>query len=232
MDIAFARRKSAQAALNPTNATVAIATQRIAQERAKGQATIATLKKEKLQLIQRGLEIQAQLQQTSKELQQLKTQLQKSTIRATSDSIILKLELRNPGQVVRPGQAIAQIIPQNSPLVIKAMIPPADVKKVAVGHKVQLRVEACSYPDYGTLKGMVTTISPDVISSPNNNSGGNTGTTNSYFEAMVKPENLMFGRTHKQCRIQAGMKAQANIISRKETALQFLLRKARLITDL
>ncbi len=236
VDIAIAKRKAAQIALNPSDATVAIAQQRIAQEKAKGKATIAILKKEKQALIQRRVEIESQLTQAKKELQQVETQLQKSVIRATSDGIILKLDLRNPGQVLRSGEAIAQIIPQNTSLVIKAMVPTADVKKVAVGQKVQLRVEACSYPDYGTLKGVVSTVSPDVITSQKNNIGADTPqsaiSNNSYFEAIIKPENLTFGNTIKQCRIQAGMSAKADIISREETALQFLLRKVRLMTDL
>jgi HlyD family secretion protein len=116
------------------------------------------------------------------------------------------------------------------------MVPSADVGKIAIGQKVQLRVEACSYPDYGTLQGVVSSISPDVIPPSNNNSVATTtqpsSSNRSYFEAVIKPDNLRFGRTHRLCNIQAGMEVKADIISRSETALQFLLRKARLITDL
>lgn len=236
IDIAIARRKSAQTNLNPSNAMVSIARQRIAQEQAKGAVTIATLKKEKQSLMQRSIELASQLNQTRKELEQLAVQLQKNTIKATSDGIILKLDLRNTNQVLRSGETVAQIIPQNSPLVIKAMVPTTDVGKVAIGQKVQLRVEACSYPDYGTLKGTVTSISPDLISPSTNNLAATTtqpsGANHSYFEAVIKPENLTFGQTHRLCQIQAGMEVKADIISRTETALQFLFRKARLITDL
>lgn len=235
VNIAIARIKSAEAIINPSNATVDIAFSRIAQEKAKGEATIATLRKEKQALIQRRVEMLNQIRQAQKELQQVDTQLQKNLIRATSDGIILKLDLRNPGQVLRPGDAIAQIIPQNADAVIKAMVPTNDVAKVIVGQTVQLRFEACSYPDYGTLKGVVTAVSPDAIS-PQNNSGEATqqsaNSNGSYFETTIKPENLSFGKANKHCRIQAGMKATADIISKQETALEFLLRKARLITDL
>lgn len=43
--VAQAKLKQAQASLNPSDATVAIATERIAQEKARGLATLATLKK-------------------------------------------------------------------------------------------------------------------------------------------------------------------------------------------
>lgn len=231
VEIAQAQLQSAKAALNPSDATVAIATERIAQERARGEASMATLNKEKQTIQQRRVEMQTQLQQYQKELQQVERQLQSSIIRATSDGVILKLNLRNPGQVVRASEPIAEIVPQNTPLLVKAMIPTADIKKVAVGQKVQLRVDACPYPDYGTLEGVVSAISPDAIT-PQANDTGTGITTGSYFEATIQPKSLQFGNSDRQCYIQSGMNANANIISQQETALQFILRKARLVTDL
>ncbi len=235
IDIAKTKVQATKAALNPSQATVDIAKEHIDQEIAQGEATIATLLKEKQSLIQRQAEIQSQINQSRKDLQQVDTQLKSTTLRATSDGIILKLNVNNPGQVVHASEPIAQIVPSNSPLVIKSMISPADIRKVAVDQKVQLRVDACPYPDYGTLKGVVSAISPDAItSSSQNNSGTASSATSgvSYFEVTVKPETLDFGHGEHQCHLQAGMAATADIISREETALQFMLRRARLISDL
>lgn len=233
VEVARAKHKVAAASVNPSSASVSIAQERITQETAKGEATIATLKKEKQGLIQRRAEINNQLKQAEKELQQTENQLQKNTIRATSDGIILKLNLRNPGQVVRASDAVAEIAPHNAPLIIKANIVPGEIKKVAINQKVQLRVEACPYPDYGTLNGTVKAISPDAINQQsNNNSGNNTSGSSTYFETIIQPESLTFGRNERQCHLQPGMEAKADIISREETVLRFLLRKARLLTDI
>jgi HlyD family secretion protein len=227
VEIAKAKRQAAIAAINPSMAMVNIAQERIAQETAKGESTFAILNKEKQALIQQRVEIVSQIKQSVKEIQQVEDQMQKSIILATSDGIILKLNLRNPGQFVHPNEPIAQIIPQNANLIIKAMVSTQDIKKVAVGEKVQLRVDACPYPDYGTLKGVVSEISPDTITSQSNNLGA----TN-YFETTIKPESLSFGNGQYQCHIQSGMEGKAEIISQEETALKFILRKARLISDL
>ncbi|QSJ14333.1 HlyD family efflux transporter periplasmic adaptor subunit [Nostoc sp. UHCC 0702] len=236
VDIAKAKVQAAKAAVNPTTATVAIAQERIAQETARGEASIAILKKEKQALIQRQVEMQNQLGQSHKELLQVNNQLQDTILRASTNGIILKLNLRNPGQVLRASEAIAEIAPNNAPLVIKAVIPTQEIKNVAVGQKVQLRIDACPYPDYGTLKGVVTAVSPDTITSKNNNAEipipGSATPANSYFEASIQPEKTIFGNGDRQCHIQSGMEAKADIISKEETALQFMLRKARLITDL
>lgn len=228
---ALAKLAKAKAVVNPSLATVASARERAAQENAKGEANIAALKKEKQALIQQKIEIENQIGQSQTEIKQINMQLQKSIILATSDGIVLKLNLRNPGQVVRSSEPIAEIVPGNVPLAIKAVIATQDIEKIAVGYKTQLRIDACPYPDYGTLPGVVSGISPDAISPQNNNTEvKNNGA--SYFEVTIQPQSLSLGSGSRQCRIQSGMGATAEIISKEETALQFLLRKARLIADL
>ncbi len=54
---AQARLERAKATLNPSAAPVAIATERIAQQRARGSATLATLNKEREELISAQVEI-------------------------------------------------------------------------------------------------------------------------------------------------------------------------------
>ncbi|MDK2412693.1 HlyD family efflux transporter periplasmic adaptor subunit [Aphanizomenon sp. PH219] len=232
VDIAKIKVKSNKAAINPTTAMVKIAQERIAQETARGEANIAALNKEREGLIQRLVEIQTQIKQSQKELQQVETQRRSSVILATSNGIIFKLNLRNSGQFVRPGESIAEVVPDSASLVIKAIIPTAEINKIAISQKVQLRVDACPYPDYGIANGTVKTISPDAITPQNKD----TTTTNSpgisYFEATIQPEGNSFGINGHKCLLQSGMNATADIISREETALQFMLRKARLITDL
>ncbi|MDB9343519.1 HlyD family efflux transporter periplasmic adaptor subunit [Nodularia spumigena CS-586/05] len=233
VQIAESKVKLAQAVLNPSQAAVEIAQIRILQETARGEASIATLNKEKQALIQRRVDMQNQLYQLRQELQQVVNEVQGNIIRATSDGIILKLNLRNPGQVVRASEPVAEIVPQNAPLVIKAMIPTADIQKVGIGQDVLLRVDACPYPDYGTLKAVVTNISPDVMTTANNmGAASSAATAGSYFEATVQPVNMTFGNGDRHCRIQSGMNTKADIISKEETAMQFILRRARLITDL
>ena len=233
VDIANIKLKLNKAAINPTTAMMNMAQERIAQEIAKGEANIAALNKERVGLIQRLVEIQTQIKQLQKELQQLENQRKNSTIIATSDGIILKLNLRNSGQVVRAGESIAEIVPEDrTSLVIKALIPSAEINKIAVGQKAQLRVDACPYPDYGTAKGVVKTISPDAITSPSKDTNTVISPGANYFEATIQPEKSSFGNHDRQCFLQSGMNGTADIISKEETVLQFMLRKARLIADL
>jgi multidrug efflux pump subunit AcrA (membrane-fusion protein) len=167
---ALARLKGVKTALNPSNAEVEIAAENIAQQQATGKATLANLHKERQGLIQQKTEIERSLNRDRSSLKQLETDLNKTKITATTDGIISKLNLRNLGQTVKLGEEIAQIVPSNSAIEIKAKITPQDISKVRLKQPVDLRISACPYPDYGTLSGIVSNISADALANSNNNS--------------------------------------------------------------
>ena len=235
---AKAKLTSSQTALNPSNAEVASATSQIAEARATGAASLATLNKEKQALIQQRIEINQQLDKDLKELQQTDADLKQTIVTATTDGIISQLNLRNPGQTVRPGEEIAQIAPSNTKLVLKASVPAKSIGKLEKGQTAQMRVSACPYTDYGTLKGTVAAIPPDAVvpQSDNNASAANTSATQqtgaSFYEVAIEPNKTILSKENERCVVQLGMEGQADIITKEETVLQFLLRKARLTTNL
>jgi HlyD family type I secretion membrane fusion protein len=240
VEAAQARLNRARAALNPTDAEIAIAIERIAQEQASGQVNLATLAKEREALIQQRVEISQQLERHTHDWQQVEIDLNQTTITATADGMISKLNLRNPGQVVCTGEEIAQIVPSNTPLEVKATVSHQDRNKLEVGQTVQMRVYACPYPDYGVLQGRVNQISQDTlkpqrhISTATNlpDSSSHENAAIAFYEVTIEPSTLFLSRGKKQCSIQPGMEGRVDIISREETVLQFLLKKAKLIIDL
>ncbi len=222
--------EKARTAINPSNSVVTVASERIKQEQAKGEATLAALNKERETLLQQRLELQKQLDRSGQELQQVKTDLNKSVIRSPIAGTLLQLNLRNPGQVVQPSEAIAQIAPLKAPLLIKTRVQAQDIDKVKAGQKVQMQVSACPYPDYGTLQGTVETVAPDALPTLKNNVDQNVAQVLAY-QVTIQPQKPYLGRGDRQCHLKSGMEGRADIISRQETVLHFILRKARLITD-
>jgi multidrug efflux pump subunit AcrA (membrane-fusion protein) len=234
MRAASARLQRATATLNPTSAEVAIATEQIAREKAAGEVTSATLKRELEVLIQQRIAFQKQLERDRQQLEQVTFDLSKTAITATASGTITRLNLRNAGQTVRSGEEIAQIVPKDASLVIEAAVLPSDIGSLKVGQPVQMLVSACPYPDYGTLKATVSRISQDTIKSTTVNAIAPLAPVDrnaAYYKVTITPQSLIFGKSNYQCTLQLGMEGRADIISREETFLQFLLRKARLITD-
>ncbi|MEB3341038.1 HlyD family efflux transporter periplasmic adaptor subunit [Okeania sp.] len=179
--------------------------------------------KDRRDLIVKRTELIKELTVGDTKLEQINTKLDHSVIIAPANGTILKLFLRNPGQTVETGTAIAQIVPSNAPLVFKGRVTAADIARVKVGQPVQIRVSAYPFPDYGILKGTVSSISPDAITPE--------VLQEAYYEAIIKPEQPYLVKSDRQYPIQPGMEGRADIIYSQETVLTFVLRKVRLLTD-
>ncbi|MBH8566665.1 HlyD family efflux transporter periplasmic adaptor subunit [Nostoc sp. CENA67] len=223
---ATAKLQGTYPVLNPSDADVTISQEKIATETATGRASLGRLYQEREQLIQQKLEIQKQTSRDRKELLQTSRDIASTVIRAPASGIIQELNLRNALQVLRSGDAIAQISPTDSPLIIKALVESQDIRKVENGQEVQLRVYGCSYTDFGTLQGQVKAISPDVITSSDKDKN------TAVYEVTIQPEKLILTAKNRNCAIQSGMEARADIISEQETVLNFILRKARILSNL
>ena len=230
-----ARLQQAQTGLNPSDAEVAIAQERIAQEQASSEATLAVLNQEQEALTQQALRIQQQQIQDHHNLKQVDQDLSQTIVRAPVTGTLFQLNLRNTGQTVSVGDAIAQIAPSEAGLTIKALVSTTDIHQIEVGQSAQLRISACPYPDYGTLSGTVQTISPDVVPVNSSIRMGNTIATSSqtrYFDVSIQPAAPTFGQGEHQCTLRPGMAAKAKIVAHEETVLTFLLRKAKLLVNL
>jgi multidrug efflux pump subunit AcrA (membrane-fusion protein) len=232
-----ARQQAILVGLNPNDASITISQEKIAAQIATGKASLASLKREREQLIQQKLEMQKQLSSNLQEHQQLNKEIANTVIRASASGTIQELNLRNTSQVLRSGEIVAQIAPSESPLIIKAWVTSEDIPKVQKGQKVQLRVSGCSYTDYGTLKAEVSAISPDAMSYTPHPAALPSKTPyqegkNAIYEVTIQPESLVLSAGTNKCTIQSGMEGRADIIFSEETVLKFLLKKARLVTDL
>ena len=238
LQTAIARLKKVTAYLNPSGAEVVIAQEKIAEEKARGEVTLAILNKEKEQLIQQRVGIDNQINRDNQEFAQIEAEITATVIRVPVSGIIQELNLRNISQVVSPGEIIARIAPSNTPVKIKALVASKNINQVAIGQQVKMRVSACPYTDYGTLEGLVTAISPDALSPQNNPASTSfllrrklAPEDSIAYEVTIEPAQLTLGQGNRICTIQSGMEGQAEIISRQETVLAFLLRKTRLIAN-
>ncbi len=227
---AQARLDNVSVAVNPSNAEVEIAAENIAQEQAAGKANIANLKQEQEALVQQRIEIQKQLERDRKELEQLKQDTEQTNISASTDGILFQLKIRNPGQTVFSGQEIARIAPSSTALSVEALIPAQEIGKVKPGQETQTKISACPYPDYGTLKGVVSKVAPDTTSPQSNKSPSPRGGA-AFYKVTISPESLTLGPKNNQCTLQLGMEGQTDITTKEETVLKFMLRKAKLLTD-
>jgi HlyD family secretion protein len=230
---ASARVRKLRALMNPTSAPIVRAKESVLQEQARGEASLAALRQQRDQFFQNRVAAQNQVERSQIEIGQAEKELKGTIVRATADGTVLQLNLRNPGQVVQAGQAIAQIAPPNYALLIKAQVSSGDINKVEKGAEVQMRVNGCSYTEYGTLKGKVQNISADTVAAAASPTADNTpaAAKSAAYEVTIQPKTLFLGTGANTCRLKFGMDGRADIITKKETVLTFILKKARLLAD-
>ncbi|MEO0987798.1 MAG: HlyD family efflux transporter periplasmic adaptor subunit [Cyanobacteria bacterium J06639_14] len=232
LKVAQARWAKVQTSLHPSDAQVTVARERIAQTQAVGESTIARLQTDREERLRQYQELESQLAANLQEVAQLEQELENTAIRAPVAGTILTLNLRNVDQVVGVGEEIAQIAPATEQLTIRALVSSQDINKIAVDQMVQTRISACPYPDYGTLPGTVTAISPDaVIATDTHGEIARPASGQGTYAITILPTQTSLSTGSQDCAMQPGMEGRADIISRQESVLRFVLRKARLLID-
>lgn len=219
----------AKSELNTGGFNQKIAETRIVQLTSQRNTQLTNLNQQQESLLRERLEIETNLIEEEKNLEQLAIELEKSTIKASANGRIIELHLSNEQQFVNANDVIAEIMPDDVNLVINSLVSNRDIDKVNIGQSARLQINACPYQEFGLLPGKVTQISPDVVSDDKINTT-NSMANNNYFQVTIQPERLSLNDGKRECVIRPGMEAQANIISRKETFLQFIFRKTRLFS--
>lgn len=207
-----------------TDLEVQTALQQLSQT-ASEQGNQWRLQRDRLQQQQTSLTRQIGYDQTT--MQAIERELSQVVILSPTTGTVLKLNLGNPGQSLRAGEVVAQIVPTPITLIAKARVQVEDISQVAVGQTAQLRISAYPYPDYGVLAGTVQAIAPDVTT-PNDPL---TSLTTAYYEVTIQLSQPYLLKGDRQYPLQPGMEARTDIIARQETLMQAWLRKLRLWTE-
>jgi adhesin transport system membrane fusion protein len=101
---------------------------------------------------------------------------------------------------------------------------PADIGFIKAGQAVEIKLSAYEYTVYGSLKGVVQSISPDALGDPDRAAAPD-GT---WYRALVRAEGGSLqaarGKDDKPLPVLPGMTAQIEIRTGQRSVLGFLLR--------
>jgi membrane fusion protein, adhesin transport system len=133
-------------------------------------------------------------------------------VRAPVDGTIQILTVKSIGEIVRPGDTIAKIVPQGVPLFAEVQIRPDDIGHVTVGNSVELRVTAFDPSIYGKLHGQIESISPASFQRENGDY---------YFKASVV---LAERKLQSNSAVAPGMVVSAEIVTGAKSFLRYILK--------
>ena len=163
-----------------------------------------------------------ELTKVSSELAEVKELIKKQAdrverlvVRAPVRGRIHQVLQRSPGEVVRPGETIARIVPLDDALVAEVFVKPDDIAAVKVSDKAELKVTAYDFSKYGKIKGEVAAISPTTTENDDKSS---------FYKVIVRFNPDRSDRYMAEWKLQSGMTVDAEIISGSKSLLQYLLK--------
>ncbi len=159
-------------------------------------------------------DIERQISRIRETLSSTDAQVQRTTIRAPIDGVVKKMRYNTLGGVVRPGEAIMEIVPVREELVIEAKLDPQDRGYVTLGQPAKIKILTYDFTRYGTLDGHVTLIGADADKDDE-------GTA--YFRVVVQAERQYLGSSSNPLWISPGMGAEVDIHTGERTVFQYFI---------
>jgi HlyD family secretion protein len=140
--------------------------------------------------------------------------LNRREVKAPQDGIVANIQIRTPGGVISPAEPIMDIIPENEPLLIEAMINRQDIDSVHVGSKAQIKLTAYSQRRLAPLDGEVRYVAADQTVDEKRDS--------SYYivRAAINPDALA---KRDDIEIRPGMPADILILKSPRRAIDYLI---------
>jgi HlyD family type I secretion membrane fusion protein len=144
-----------------------------------------------------------------------KGEADRTIIRAPSSGTVFGSQVHTIGGVIRSGDSLLEIVPDNDRLVVEVKVRHHDVDNVHIGQPTEVRITAFKQRTTPALKGKVTSIPADTVSENKR--------YETYYMANIEVETselLQFDATQ---RLQAGMTAEVVIKTGERTAMAYLL---------
>ncbi|MFM2311780.1 MAG: hypothetical protein RLZZ04_1056 [Cyanobacteriota bacterium] len=143
-----------------------------------------------------------------------RSQLEKRLLRSPVAGTVLSFNVANTGKVVQSGEAVAEIAPDDAPLVLSAVIPDRDAGFIKKGMTAQVKFDAYSYQDYGAIPGKVINISANTKTDDN---------LGEVYRVQVELDRNYVSEDSKKILFKPGQTASADIVIRQRRVIDMLL---------
>ena len=200
----------------------------LVQARKEAERLRTELEQKKAERYQIELNAQQKTQQTELEISQLRakisetknliasaeSRLKKRSLTSPVTGTILSFNVVNTGKVVQPGETVAEIAPEDAPLVLSAALPARDAGFVEKGMAAQVKLDAYSYQDFGVIPGKVTAISADAKDDEQ---------LGAVYQVKIELDRDYVADRTKKIVFKPGQTATADIIIRRQRVIDVLL---------
>lgn len=141
--------------------------------------------------------------------------LKRTVIVAPVNGIIVNLQFKTTSGVLKPGEAILDIVPGDEALRVDARVSPVDIDVVHVGLSAQVHLSAYSNRSLPRVRGVVVSVSADRL--VDDRAG------QPYFLARVEVDRDELSRITPKVELVPGMPAEVLIVTGERTMVEYLL---------
>jgi len=127
---------------------------------------------------------------------------------------VVDLKVHTLGGVVRPGDALLDIVPQSDELVVEARVRPVDIDAVHAGQSAQVALTAYKQRTTPRLDGRLATVSADALIDESRHI--------SYYSAEIHIDSSELAKLNG-VQLYPGMPAEVMIVTGKRTMLEYTL---------
>ena len=157
------------------------------------------------------IEVETRLAQAQEKQPALQDQLTRTTMVAPLRGIVKNIAFRSLGGVIRPGEAIMEIVPVEDALIAEARVSPKDIAWVKAGLDTQVKFSAYDFTSHGGMPGQVEYVSADVLRDEEDNP---------YYRVKV----ALQGLSQPDQPIMPGMQVTIDIMTGKRTVMSYWLK--------
>lgn len=145
----------------------------------------------------------------------LADQVTRTVIKSPINGIVQKIYVNTVGGVIKPGDNLIEIVPTEGGLLVEAKVKPSDIAFLYPGQKAVVKVTAYDFSVYGSMDGVVSTISPDTETDEKENV---------YYIIRIQTNKKYLGSKEKPLKIIPGMMVNVDVVTGKKTVLEYILK--------
>jgi len=133
-------------------------------------------------------------------------------IRANIDGRIQELTYKNPGSVVKQGDALAILVPLDQKLIVMAQLQIKDRGYIQLNQKAKIKLASMEQMTYLPIDAEVISISPNAIQTDNA----------SYYELELMLDSQTFENGDLQYKLVPGIQVHVFILTGERTILSYI----------
>ena len=133
-------------------------------------------------------------------------------IRANINGRIQELTYKNPGSVVKQGDALAILVPLDQRLIVQGQLQVKDRGYIEVGQTAKIKLASSEAFTYLPIDAKLISISPDAVQ----------GQTMSYYEIELELDSQVFANGDMQYKLVPGVQVHVFVLTGERTILSYV----------